>query len=450
MPAKRTIVASLAVAALVPASASAVVGTRNTQIASSPSADAASANPVFSSDSYTARYLAFDSEATNQVPGDANGIRDVFVGTRGAGLGNLSGATQRVSVGRGGAEANGPSQKASLDGQKGSAAHCATFESTATNLDSADRSPDSDVFVRDLRRNTTSLVSVGHSGAQNGSVDGECEFVTYDAGGSVFVRDLRARKTVKIARGTRGDQQTKGKGVAYERSGQVYYQPFQKVIVKGSGGRKKAVKRMGREILASAGARGAGNGASGDPSIDDNGFYVAFESTATNLCVSTCQGVSDDRNGPASDVFRRTLSKRAPTRDRMQMVSYSGLVDEQGNGASNNPAMTGAGENIVFDSEATNLRQSVGITSIDPNGSTRDIYYWNFPRERLKGAVSRESKAGPKGEFNGASYEPATSARANYIAFSSEQTGESGESNGGGIADLFLRFMGGSDEGGLE
>ena len=450
MPAKRTIVASLAVAALVPATASAVVGTRATQIASAPAADAASAHPAFSSDSYTARYMAFDSEATNQVPGDSNGVRDVFVTARGTGLGNLSGATQRVSVGRGGVQANGGSQKASVDGQKGRAAHCVTFESTATNLDSADRSPDSDVFVRDLRRNTTTLVSVGHSGAQNGSVDGECEFVTYDAGGSVFVRDLQARKTVKVGRGANGDQQTNGKGVAYERAGQVRYQGFQKVNVKGGGGKKKGVKRIGREVLASAGARGAGNGVSGDPSIDDNGFYVAFESTATNLCQSACQGVSEDRNGPASDVFRRTLSKRAPTRDRMQMVSYSGLVDDQGNGASNNPAMTGAGENILFDSEATNLRQSSGITSIDPNGPVRDIYYWNFPRERLKSAVSRESKAGSKGEFNGASFEPATSARANYIAFSSEQTGESGEANGAEIADLFIRFMGGSDEGGVE
>jgi hypothetical protein len=189
--------------------------------------------------------------------------------------------------------------------------------------------------------------------------------------------------------------------------------------------------------------------------MDDNGYYVAFESLATNLCVALCVGISQDTNG-VSDIFRRTISAEAPTRDRMEMVSYShggGHVRAQGNGPSNNPAMTGAGENIAFDSEATNLRQSLHIAdrNVDPNGRMRDIYYWNFPRGRMSGNVSRESRSGrgldDGGYFNGPSVNPSTSSRANFIGFTSSQTGLSGEANGAGIADTFIRFLGGGPEG---
>jgi len=443
MPLKRTIVASLAAAASL---GSAVVaeaqgnGTRETVITSPASADAASDNITFSQDNRIALLSAYDTAATNIVPGDTNGTRDVMLVQR------ASGVTTRVSVSSGGAQANGDSRRPSIDGDVRRAPHCVAFESTASNLASGDGSSDSDVFLRELRGGRTTLVSVGHTGAKSAVVDGECEFVTYEAGGRVFVRDLAAGKTTTLGAGTNPDQQTNGKGVAYERGGQIYHQAFQKVNLKGSGGRKKGIRKIGRAVLASAGARGAGNGRSSNPQMDDNGFYVAFESTATNLCVSVCKGVSEDQNGATSDVFRRTLSARAPSRDRMQMASFSFAVGAQGNGPSNNPAMTGAGENIAFDSEATNLRQSEGIISVDPNGTTRDIYYWNFPRRRGFGNVSRESKAGPLGEFNGASTNPGVSNRSNWLGFTSEQTGEAGEGNGS-VADVFTRFLGGGPTG---
>lgn len=423
------------VAALLPvASADAQTkGVRATAIAHPAAANGPSANTTFSQDNRVVRLMAFDSAASNLLGGDTNGRRDVFL-LRRSGLG---GSLARVSVGRGGKQANGDSIKPSIDGQVRRSPHCVTFESTATNLDGRDRAADSDIYLRDLRRGATSLVSVGHRNARNGVVDGECQFVTYEASGLVFVRDLKAKRTYRIARGRNPDQQTNGKGVAYERGGQIRYQAYQKVHNRG----KPKVKKQGREVLASAG-RSAGNGVSRNPMMDDNGFYVAFESTATNLCTGICTGISEDRNGATSDIFRRTLSRRAPHRTKMQMASFSFGVSAQGNGPSNNPSMTGAGENIAFDSTATNLRQSEHITEIDPNGPVRDVYYWNYPRRRSHGNVSRESKPGVKGEFNGASVNPSTSNRANYIGFESTQVGASGEANGAGIADVFLRFLG--------
>lgn len=348
-----------------------VVGERTSTIISPPpeggSSDGPSDNITFSQDNRLTRLVAFDSAATNLVQGDTNGRRDVFLKTRqtpGAN-GNFNGTLRRISVGRGGAQANGDSQKPSIDGDTSRRPHCVIFESTATNLASGDRRPDSDVFLYDTRRRRTTLVSVGVTNAVDGIVDGECEFVTFSDGRRVFVRALRLRKTFQIARGANPDQATNGKGVAYERGGQVYYQAFQeKFRSRRRGG--PVVQRVGREVLASRNASGPrGNGVSRKASVDDNGYYVAFESTATNLCEAGqgCPGIGQtDRNGGVSDIFRRNLNqRRAPTNEFMAMVSYSQgctrdnpngrAVNAQGDGPSNNPAMTGAGENVVFDSE---------------------------------------------------------------------------------------------------
>jgi len=53
-------------------------------------------------------YVAFASNASNLVPADNNGTADVFVHDRQAE------STERVSLGEGGTEANGPSETASL------------------------------------------------------------------------------------------------------------------------------------------------------------------------------------------------------------------------------------------------------------------------------------------------------------------------------------------------
>jgi hypothetical protein len=430
-------------------------GTRRTQIVSPPTgsqyaADAPSDNTTFSGDGRVVDFMAYDSTATNLVAGDTNGKRDVFLLDRDNSLGSLTGELRRVSVSSRGAQANGDSSRPSIDGDSRRAPHCVVFQSNASNLASGDRSDDSDVFLRDTRRNRTTLVSVGRTNATNGVIDGECEFVSFEAGNVVFVRDLRTRKTFRIGPGSNPDMQGNGKAVAFERAGQVYYQRF----VKKFRSRRRGgpyLRKVGRLQLVSAAADNSpGNGISRNPSTDDNGYYVAFESTATNLCVSTCTGISQDRNGGVSDVFRRNVDPgRAPTRDRMQMVSYSHAVDAQGNGPSRNPDMTGAGENVVFESEATNLREASTILeqNVDPNGPLSDVYYWNYPRGRQTGNVSRESRPGRGdengGAFNGPSTNPSASKRANYIGFTSTQAGQSGEANGDAIADVFMRFLGG-------
>ena len=96
----------------------------------------ASYRPSISADG---RYVGYYSEASNLVPGDTNGATDTFVYDR------RSGSTKRVSVGNGGAEANGDSLRPALSGN----GRLAIFESDATNLVPGDSNGFTDVFVYD-------------------------------------------------------------------------------------------------------------------------------------------------------------------------------------------------------------------------------------------------------------------------------------------------------------
>ncbi|MFI6489650.1 TolB family protein [Streptomyces sp. NPDC050564] len=87
------------------------------------------------------RRVAFVSSASNLVPGDTNGVADVFVKDL------KTGAVERVSLGADDSQADGASAVVSLsrDGR-------AAFSSTATNLVPGDGNGVGDIFVRELER----------------------------------------------------------------------------------------------------------------------------------------------------------------------------------------------------------------------------------------------------------------------------------------------------------
>jgi Tol biopolymer transport system component len=112
-------------------------------------ANAASSSPSISSDG---RYVAFESSATNLVPGGSNGFIHIFVHDRdtdGDGQYDEPGevSTVRVSVDSAGAEGNGNSNFPSISGD----GRYVAFESDATNLVGVgnDTNGSTDVFVHD-------------------------------------------------------------------------------------------------------------------------------------------------------------------------------------------------------------------------------------------------------------------------------------------------------------
>jgi Tol biopolymer transport system component len=115
--------------------------------------DGDSQYPCISADG---RIVAFHSRATTLVPGDTNHADDVFVHDR------VTGTTTRVSIGPTGAEADGGSDFAALSAD----GRFIAFESGATNLVANDTNGTLDVFVRDLVTRETQRVSVGRGGVQ--------------------------------------------------------------------------------------------------------------------------------------------------------------------------------------------------------------------------------------------------------------------------------------------
>jgi len=195
--------------AAAPSAHAAIFGTNPLAISLDPGAGAPngpSANPAVSGDNRKTRYAAFDSTATNLVGGDTNGQPDVFVWSRpggGAGLtlSSPGGALKRVSVSSSGGQADGASTNPSLDGSTRTTGHCVAFQSTATNLAAGDGDATSDVFVRDLRSNKTVLVSRGIGpAAENPSIDGACQSVAFEAGGTVYTAGVRGGAPKRVDR----------------------------------------------------------------------------------------------------------------------------------------------------------------------------------------------------------------------------------------------------------
>jgi hypothetical protein len=438
------LVAALVATALVPASAFAVA--KNTLIESppggNPPANGGSDNTTFSFDDRQVTAMAFDSSAA-LTPGDTDGKRDVYVLKRTGGEGNLAGTLSNVSK-----TLNTDSTLPSLSGEGSKKPKCVVFQSGGK------------IYLAGLGGNPKEI-----AGGSKPTVDGSCEFIVYRGGGGVRLYDLGDDESCGVGRGSNPDGQTNGKGAAYERGGSIKYQAWNP-----AGCEDGKLDKDGGEVTADKPKTGsAGAGVSKNPSMDDQGRYVAFESTKTGLCNGGCEGSggAPDQNGPVSDVFRRTLGNNPPTNDHMQRASFScgakgagGAceVNAYANGPSNNPECTGACEYVVYDSEATNLRESADISSIDPNGPVRDVFLWNFPRERRKGNVSRESRPGgplrAQQFYNGPSTKPSTSARGNYLGFTGQFTtaGDppqptSGVDQASAQPNVFMRFAGGSDEG---
>ncbi len=114
--------------------------------------DGASGAPRMTSDG---RYVVFSSEATNLVPGDTNGKRDVFVRELSTGMTHLVSLSTEGQLGDG--DADFP--QIAADGRY------VAFVSTSTNLVGRSLSGVAQIFVRDLQEGTTTLAGLAEGGA---------------------------------------------------------------------------------------------------------------------------------------------------------------------------------------------------------------------------------------------------------------------------------------------
>lgn len=270
------------------------------------------------------RFIVFTSDASNLVPGDSNGVEDVFIRDL------ATGSTRRVSlVGRDGqADRRSGTPSISPDGR------FVSFESEATNLDGDDSNGIADVFVRDVSARRTARVSESTEGdEQNRSViqpfrqvsdvSRGGRFVVFESDASnlvrrdtnrdtdVFLVDRRRNVTTRVSLKSSGSQGNNDSfSPAITPDGRfIVFQSFASNLTPGDAeGADIFVHDRVRDatVLTSVSSAGAPRGPETvrqllqQPAISNSGQVVAFLSTADNL-------VSGDTNGVA-DLFTRVLT----------------------------------------------------------------------------------------------------------------------------------------------
>ena len=274
-------------------------------------ADDHSGNPSVSANG---RYVAFDSRADGLVDNDNNDYRsDVYVRDLELGL------TTLVSVGISGESGTGTSllPVISPDGRY------VAFLSTANDLVANDQNSGTDVFVRDLQLGSTTLVTISPSGSGGNanswhggdglffSSDGRflafeseaSDLVPHDTNGEqdIFVRDLQAGVTTLVSvnpSGSAGNGKSRmpgisanGRFVAFLSSASDltsnttadgYANVFIRDLVQGT-----------TSLVSVSTSDNSGSGDSYQPTISDDGRFVAFESDAADLIENDLNSVLD-------------------------------------------------------------------------------------------------------------------------------------------------------------
>jgi hypothetical protein len=378
------------------AAGAAIFGSNPLAISLNPSAGAPngpSGHTDISGDNRRGRYAAFDSTASNLVGGDSNGQADVFLWARPRGRAGLtlkrpSGSLRRVSVGSGGAEANGASTNPSVDGSTRNGARCVAFQSTATNLAPGDTDAAVDVFVRDFARNRTILVSRGVApDATNPSIDGRCRRVAFVAGGSVYDAAVRGGAPRRVAAGADPDYALDGSALAWVQGANVW------------------LRRAGHKNPVGPGS----NPTTGDN--DSGKWAVSFETTAR---------LSGRDDNAGSDVYMRVLRARGGSR-ATDLISASHRGGPSLGGDSHNGGLTAyAGTRGI-------------VVFVNNRDGASDLYY----RNNHSGNIDDLAHAPASSPI----FDVTTSSRANFVAFSSNASFVGG--TGGQQAAFFKHLIDG-------
>lgn len=309
----------------------------------------------------TGRFIAYGSVADNLVPGDTNSVEDIFVYD---GFWNVT--LGRASVATGGAQADGHS-RAPVISRAGEARYIA-FESDASNLVAGDTNGVTDVFVHDRWYGTTSLVSVGLGGVPGNAVS---------SAPSISANGCRIAFQSDASNLVEGD--TNGPGIF---GGDIFVRDQCEGVT-----RRVSVSSTGAEV----------NHRSFEPSIDDDGRFVAFISGSDQVVPGDTNGIQDVF--VYDDYYGLTIERESMT-----------STGSQADGPSNYPRISGDARYVAFLSSATNLVPG------DTNGQP-DVFVHDRWVDDALGATTSPSLASSvtHGGYNA----PAISTDGRFVVFTS-------------------------------
>lgn len=203
-------------------------------------------DPVISDDG---KYVAFTSANDKLVENDTNASSDVFV------YHMISKKTERVSLNNNWQQVKGASSNPSIS----SGGQYIAFQSTSTELFDKDTNKAADVFLFDRQTGKVELISksmtgtTGNGASTNPEIGGtNAEWVIFQSDASDLAEFKDENKLTDI---------------------------FMRDRV-----------RNGTKIVSITADGKAANGASTNPTTSDNGTFVAFESTSTNLATGAVAG----------------------------------------------------------------------------------------------------------------------------------------------------------------
>jgi Tol biopolymer transport system component len=374
-----------------------------------------SIGPAISADG---RYVAFESTASDLVPGDTNAQMDIFVHDR------QTGETALVSVDSAGNKGNSHSWSAAISAD----GRYVAFYSVASNLVVGDTNyfcgfypytdNCADVFVHDRETGVTERVSVdsagneGNSGSNRPAISADGRYVAFKSDATNLVAGDSNNFCYRGHEGFDGPDNCPDIFVHDRQTGETA------LVSVDSAGNK-------------------GNNWSDMPAISADGRHVAFRSYASNLVAGDTNNVCDtdyddvhDDNCP--DIFVHDRQTGETT-----VVSVDS-VGNQGNDRSNRPAISADGRYVAFSSYASNL--VAADTNAKPDVIAHDR------RTRATDRVNVDS-LGNQGNGDSGWLGPTMSADGRYVAFDSGASNlVAGDTNG--VGDVFVHDR--DDEDGVD
>src|SRR5882724_1306052 len=369
-----------------PASRSSLVPERVSVDTQGNQANGPSARPSVSTGG---RFIAFESLASNLVPGDSNRVSDIFLrDTCRRAAPECIPSTVRVSLANDASEANGASFGPSISGD----GRYVVFTSLADNLVGKDKNSSADIFLRDTCIGatgeclpTTALVSVDNTGVQGNStsdfakISSSGRFVAFASAADnlivedtnlsedVFVRDTCAGaaepcspSTSRVSVSADG-MQVDGASTMAAVSADGRYLAF----VSNASNIAPGVKTEGSEVFLRDTCGGIrelctpstigvsvtdtglpGDGPSLHPAISSDGRFVAFLSTSSNL-------------GARGDILARQIFLRdtcmGTTNACRPSTMYISASADDGEAGGLAPAISTEGRYVAFVSAASRL-----------------------------------------------------------------------------------------------
>ena len=371
------------------------------------------ANSYYPTLSADGRYVSFNSFASNLVSGISGG--QIYLYDR------IDDTIELISMSDSSIPGDDTSDFSSIssDGQY------VAFSSFASNLTAGDNNNRRDIFIRDRLTGSerTEVVSVsdtselGNDTSNYPAISNDGQYVAFESVADnlvindtntvsdIFVHDRLAKTTKRVSiSSTIGEQANRDSYKAsISQDGQyIAFESSATNLIAGVTGTQIYIhnRQSGNTDIVSISSTGEeGNGRSYNPSLSANGRYVVFGSFSTNL-------IANDNNG-VSDIFVHDRQEGITSRIS---VSTGGAEGDLGSSCYYQNSISADGQYIIFESDATNL-----VTG-DTNGF-KDIFVHD---QSPPGETRRISTSTFGVEGNNQSWWPSISADGQVKAFSSE------------------------------